>query len=285
MNQKVPRNPTALAGVIFTGHFQETLGYRCHRPGGTPDWLLIYTAGGGGLLRWGQRELRVGPGDAVLFLPRAYHHYQTDPAIGRWNLLWAHFQPYPHWTDLLHWPQVWPGLMRISVADPGRRRRFADKFKRMHGLAIGAHRKSQALAINALEEILLQLDELHPDAQNNRLDERIRAALDMLFAEISRPTPLAALARAARLSESRLAHLFKAQMGISPREFIEQNRMSQARQMLMRSQHSIKQVAAAVGFSNPFYFSLRFKLHTGLSPQAFRRRSQPLPEAVARTQR
>ena len=285
MNENVLHNPTALVGNIFTGHFQETAGYRCYRPGGTADWLLIYTVGGGGLLRYTQRELRVGPGDAILYSPRAYHHYQTDPAMGRWNLLWAHFQPYAHWMDLLHWPRMWPGMMRLSVADPARRRHYADRLQRMHALAIGGHRKSQALAMNALEEILLQWDELHPDAQNNRLDERIGAAMDMIFAEISRPTPIATLARAARLSESRFAHLFKMQIGLSPREFIEQHRMGHARQMLMMSQHSVKQVAAAVGFASPFYFSLRFKRQTGVSPQAFRRRSQPLPKAVRRSRR
>ncbi len=271
-------HPTTLTGNIFTGHFKETLGYRCYRPGGTPDWLLIYTVGGGGLLRYAQQELRVGPGDAVLFSPRAYHHYQTDPAIGRWDMLWAHFQPRSHWMDLLDWPRVWPGLMRISVTDSSRRRQYAGTFQRMHTLAIGTHRRGQALAMNALEEILLQLDELHPDAQSNRMDERIRAAMDLIFADMSKSIPVAVLARTALLSESRFAHLFKAQTGSSPRQFIEQHRMGHARQMLMKSQHSIKQVAAAAGFSSPFYFSLRFKRHTGLSPQAFRRRVPTLAQ-------
>jgi YesN/AraC family two-component response regulator len=35
----------------------------------------------------------------------------------------------------------------------------------------------------------------------------------------------------------------------------------------------VGEIAEALGFSNPFYFTLRFKKHTGESPREFRQRT------------
>lgn len=282
MNAVAPDNSPALAGDIFTGHFQERNGYRCYRPSGTADWLLIYTLSGGGLLHYQNREFCTTAGDAILFAPHAHHHYQTDPTVGHWDLLWAHFHPRAHWMELLHWPRLWPLVMHLSLAGSPRQPDVLELLMHTHALATGPHPRRQALAMNALEKVLLYLDEVNPDSAAQRLDSRIKAAMDLLFAGLGQPTSVATLARAAGLSPSRFAHLFKDQVGVCPRQLLEEQRMNQARQMLKMSQHSIKQVAAAVGFSNPFYFSLRFKRHTGLAPQTFRRRSQPPPPNLPR---
>jgi len=46
--------------------------------------------------------------------------------------------------------------------------------------------------------------------------------------------------------------------------------MTRAGQLLRLTPNPIKEIAMEVGYSDPFYFSLRFKRHTGLSPKAFR---------------
>jgi YesN/AraC family two-component response regulator len=38
---------------------------------------------------------------------------------------------------------------------------------------------------------------------------------------------------------------------------------------------SIKEIAAEVGYENPFYFSLRFKKQTGTSPRDYRQKQIP----------
>jgi AraC family transcriptional regulator, arabinose operon regulatory protein len=81
------------------------------------------------------------------------------------------------------------------------------------------------------------------------------------------------LARAAGLSASRLRHLFRAQTGNSPRRFLEEQRLRRARDLLALSRQTIGEIAAELGFANPFYFTLRFKRQTGESPRAFRQRT------------
>jgi len=72
------------------------------------------------------------------------------------------------------------------------------------------------------------------------------------------------------LSVSRLAHLFKSETGNTPQRFLEGKRIDRAAQLLLRTTFSVKQIASAVGFDSPFYFSLRFKERTKQSPKAYR---------------
>ena len=80
------------------------------------------------------------------------------------------------------------------------------------------------------------------------------------------------MALLAGLSPSRLRHLFRSQTGCSPRNFLEEQRMRRARELLLLSRQTIAEIAYATGFDNPFYFTLRFKKHTGESPRDFRGR-------------
>ena len=59
---------------------------------------------------------------------------------------------------------------------------------------------------------------------------------------------------------------------MTPQQFLEQQRLDRARQLLELSGRSIGDIAADVGFDNPFYFTLRFKRLTGLSPRDYRKR-------------
>ena len=73
------------------------------------------------------------------------------------------------------------------------------------------------------------------------------------------------------LSPSRLAHLFRSQTGQTPQQFVERERITRARQLLLLTSRTVAQIAGEVGYENPFYFTLRFKKHTGFSPTEWRR--------------
>jgi AraC-like DNA-binding protein len=52
--------------------------------------------------------------------------------------------------------------------------------------------------------------------------------------------------------------------------FVEQQRMLAARRMLVEARLSVKEIAHAVGFEDPFYFSRRFTRQFGVSPTGLR---------------
>ncbi len=78
------------------------------------------------------------------------------------------------------------------------------------------------------------------------------------------------MADAVGMSRTVLYGKIKQLMGISPSDFLRQVRMQRAEQLIARSKMSISEVAYAVGFSDPKYFTKCFKKQTGLTPSEYR---------------
>ena len=261
---------------LVTGHFHETAGYETWRAHGTRDWLLIATLGGGGRFGHAGGEFTTGPGDLTLFRPGTRHDYGVAPGAGRWELLWTHFHPRPDWAPFLAWPEASPGLMRLHLEDGEGRRKALDRFAEAHALATGAlpsaPRRREAFAMNALEACLLWCDTQNPLSELSQIDGRVRAAMEFLTRHLAEPITSDAVAAACGLSVSRLAHLFRAQVGLTPQQFLEARRMDRARRLLELTPRPVGVVAVEVGYENPFYFTQRFTRATGLSPRDYRKK-------------
>ena len=74
------------------------------------------------------------------------------------------------------------------------------------------------------------------------------------------------------MSKSTLYRKIKSMTGLTPLDFIHNIKMKRACMMLRNQQMNISEVAYAVGFSNPKYFSKRFKDEFGITPSEFQQR-------------
>ncbi len=89
---------------------------------------------------------------------------------------------------------------------------------------------------------------------------------------IDEAIPLARASSEMHLSASRLSHLVKEHFGISYSALVRQLKMEQARFLLSHYQYmTIAEVAAALGFSDPQYFSRVFRQESEMSPTAYRK--------------
>ena len=285
-----PVTPYKEIAALVTGHFKEVTGYSSWRPHGTRDWLLILTLAGHGRFGTGKGDVVANANELVLIKPNSPHDYGVASGHAKWELIWAHFTPRTEWLDWLNWPEEGPGMMRLSLFDPTLARLIIARFTDAHRLATGPLRRRDELAMNAIEELLLWCDVINPRVDGTVLDDRIRAATDWLCRNQEKHVTLDILAEAVGMSVSRLAHLFRDQMNMPPLQYLELQRMRRARQLLEVSSLSVKQIASEVGFENPFYFTLRFKKSSGVSPTEYRKRlgvedtpveSEPTQEQLA----
>jgi len=83
---------------------------------------------------------------------------------------------------------------------------------------------------------------------------------------------LSEAAQAIEVSHSYLSFLFKQEMGINFNAYLSRYRVEQAKQLLKANNMKIYEVADAVGFSDPYYFSRVFKEITGTSCKEYRDR-------------
>ena len=73
---------------------------------------------------------------------------------------------------------------------------------------------------------------------------------------------------------STLRRRFHAAMGISPHQFVLQNRIAEARRKLGETDEPIKSIARELGYRDVYFFSRQFKSVTGVPPAMYRRSRQ-----------
>jgi transcriptional regulator GlxA family with amidase domain len=97
---------------------------------------------------------------------------------------------------------------------------------------------------------------------------------------LGRPLPLSALAAHANVSVRTFTRRFRAEVGISPNEWLVQQRLDLARRLLETTELSVDAIAAQAGLGSTG--SLRKHLHAamGLSPSAYRRSFHGPPRAA-----
>lgn len=81
------------------------------------------------------------------------------------------------------------------------------------------------------------------------------------------------LAKVFHISRNYLYTLFKQEYGVSPQDYLISYRIERAKKLLKskRSPLSVQEIATAVGFENPLYFSRLFRNRTGMSPSEYRK--------------
>ncbi|MCC7145576.1 MAG: helix-turn-helix domain-containing protein [Phycisphaeraceae bacterium] len=86
----------------------------------------------------------------------------------------------------------------------------------------------------------------------------------------NRPPSLVTLANHVALSPNYLSSLFHRQTGLTLHQFIDRHRIDLAKDRLTKPAASVKQIAYALGFANPYHFSRVFHRVTGQRPSAYR---------------
>ena len=128
---------------------------------------------------------------------------------------------------------------------------------------ITRHLQKQAMALSGVEAIKVPVDYIRANFQKNFTIEE--------------------LAEIAHLSVSALERRFKKYLTKTPKQFINEVRLENARKLLVESNIAISQVGDQTGFTDHSYFSKQFRLFFGELPSDFRNnyrsKNEPLDSA------
>ncbi len=106
------------------------------------------------------------------------------------------------------------------------------------------------------------------------MDRRITWAVARMHSMLQSDIAVAELAREVNLSPSRFTHLFRSEIGRSPRSYLQSLRMQRAGKLLETTFLSIHEVMLRVGVRDPSHFARNFRRHHGTSPREFRSRTR-----------
>lgn len=106
--------------------------------------------------------------------------------------------------------------------------------------------------------------------QSTRLAEEVRHYIDHHFTE---KISLEEVAKQFNVSKQYLSSLFKKEIGDNMTSYIHNKRIDKAKQLLISSNLSIKEITDEVGYANQQYFSKTFKSYTGMTIMAYKKQN------------
>ncbi|MEC3947995.1 helix-turn-helix domain-containing protein [Sphingobium sp. HWE2-09] len=104
-------------------------------------------------------------------------------------------------------------------------------------------------------------------ARQAALVARLRERIEQRFRQRE---PVSVHARALGTSLTALRHACARVAGTSPAQMLDDRALLEARRLLLYSQLSVAEIAYAIGFEDPAYFSRFFTRHIGQPPRAYR---------------
>ena len=246
------------------------------RPNGMKGYIMNLTVKGRGKIFSGEHEFIVEPGDLLLFPPEAVHYYGRADDSNEWYHRWVYFRPRAYWADWLRWPHEVERVGHIKLADDQLANEFDSLFLNIEETHKEIRPMSEQLAMNLLERLLIRCYEVSSLADHAPMDHRILEACQILSASLSAEFSIEELAERVFLSPSRLAHLFREQVGVSIVRWREDQRIIRAKLLLQTTPLPVAVIGQQTGYDDQLYFSRVFKKRVGVSPSEYRKSSSPL---------
>lgn len=109
---------------------------------------------------------------------------------------------------------------------------------------------------------------------------KIERSIDYMLQRLDQPLHVANLAAAVNFSPSHFSALFKSWTGCPPIDYFIHLRMQHACWLLDNTPLKVREVAAALGYDDPFYFSRTFKSVNRIAPSEYRVMPEKLKDNI-----
>lgn len=162
------------------------------------------------------------------------------------------------------------GIVEVS----GWEREVSEISARAYAEFCGGEAMSREMIVNDLSRLLIMLLRRRPElflsvfGDEDNLILKAKRYVDENYAEDITVDDVAARFF---ISRSYLAHEFKKVTGLSPKQYIMSCRLARSRELLLNSDKSISEIAAASGFADVNNFIRYFKRNIGMSPRVYRK--------------
>ncbi|MCG8551239.1 MAG: AraC family transcriptional regulator [Desulfobacterales bacterium] len=129
----------------------------------------------------------------------------------------------------------------------------------------------------AMELLAHKLEQLNPGNGSRESSvkssdvERVHHAAQLLVHDLENPPDIMTLSRKSGLNRNKLHYCFRDVFGLSPFEYLRNQRLQTAMLLLQDGEFTVTQAALMVGYTNLSYFAKVFKSTFGIAPGALRK--------------
>ena len=245
---------------------------------------LYIPISGEAVVRIGKKDFGMHPGNVYLFSGSTVNMQRYT---GNFEHFWLHILPQSlHLRYLLIWKfviHIWPaGKIAYTEELVESMRKFATQRKAFINANPYKHTGSPVFFANEAYQFklhslisyligdLLENQNLHVSPKEQNTLERLRPAIDYMDENYINSPPLDAVSEKNFMTPSHFHKVFVKCFSLSPYRYMLLKRLSDAKELLLGSDLSIKEIAKRTGYANNFYFSKVFKDEFGISPKKFR---------------
>lgn len=232
------------------------------RAGEITDWHMIYLVKNSSTFITSRDEIRMKAGELIFIPPNTRHGYkieETDLVAYYWiHFLGDKIEP------LLRDLQLETETVYSIGLSTGITRLFDLIIEELQTKNIHYSVVSGGLLIQLLS-VIAQKKSISLQAPG------IKRAIAAIRSEYNSDQSVEEYARNSGYSKYHFIRLFKEATGQTPIEYRIRLRLENACSLLRSTSYSMHEIAEAIGFSDPAYFSRLFKKNIGKSPQAYRK--------------
>lgn len=238
------------------------------RPKGRVDYQLLYVASGKAHFFFNGKDTIVNSGSMVLYRPHEPQKYIYH-AEERPEVYWVHFTGYDvkNILEFYGFPET-ENVIRTGLSP---------EFKRLFTLMIQELQMCRPMyedvLSSALNHLFILISRNLEETRYNpcAVHDDIVNAVFYFNENYSQPISIEEYAGQHHFSTAWFTRGFKQYTGVTPAQYIQSLRMTNAQYLLEQSAHNVSEVANIVGYDNPLYFSRLFKKHFGISPAQYRK--------------
>ncbi|WP_303921492.1 AraC family transcriptional regulator [Draconibacterium sediminis] len=233
------------------------------------EFQLNYITEGTGIFENSTGKFQVKPGSLIVIFPNEWHRYRPIKKTG-WLENYVGFNGHIA-KQLLKHPTF---SSQQPVIQCGIREEIIDSYLKIFDLVEKEQPGYQQIASGMVVKLLGYIIsfEKRKGFSGKQISKVIEEVRFLMRQNAAQEFDLEELARRHNVGYSYFRKMFKKYTGVSPGQYHLQLRIIRAKELLISTDKSIKEISLELGFQTIHYFSLIFKKKVGMNPSEFRKR-------------
>ncbi|WP_244163241.1 AraC family transcriptional regulator [Paenibacillus pectinilyticus] len=251
--------------ILNVGHLPGRIMYRDHAV--FEKWAFVYISGGKGTYRVNGGPIQqVNSGSLFVFRPNTVYQYGPEPG-GYWDEYYFTMEG----SRVQEWQSSWLTQLdlvkQVGANDAAQHNRIERIFILMEsGIPTNIDRAAM-LVESLLFEFIMQAEATIETTKSQQFISLIEDLSQSLY----QPFDAQLVARRHHISLSTLRRIVSEYSGYPLNTYMHRMKMAEAKNILLNTTNSVKEIAESLGYKDVFYFSRIFKKYVGVSPLIFRK--------------
>lgn len=232
-------------------------------------FLIHFVTAGKGIFERGGVTYHVGKNQMFLIRPAELTYYCADEEEP-WSYIWVGFTG-EQCESLLGDTAFGGNVCLITMPQA------AGLFEEIRSICDKQIFTETALC-GKIFELLALLQKGASRTLEDQSGDYVRRTKDYIQANFALPVRIEDIASMLGIDRRYLCRIFSAEVGISPKDFLIQTRLSRAAAYLTKRDYTVGEAARSVGYDDMFNFSKMFKSRYGVSPLQYKRQGGQAPQ-------